>query len=89
MKLEDLNALYHYLDDLVTQDVSEDELFASSYIRGFISLASSKYGDETQLLTQQLSNDINEMIKKARTELTPQDREIVKQYWSMLDTNFS
>jgi hypothetical protein len=89
MQLENLSALYLYLDNLVTQDVNDDELFASSYIRGFISLASSQYGDESQGLTSMLSNDISEQIKNARTELTPQDREIVKQYWLKLSSFFN
>jgi hypothetical protein len=89
MQLENLSALYLYLDNLVIQDVNDDELFASSYIRGFISLASGQYGDESQALTPMLSNDISEKIKKARTELTPQDREIVKQYWLKLSSFFN
>ena len=59
MEINKLAELYQYLDDLVCQDVSSDELFASSYLRGFISLAASEFGDESQLLVQPLAEDIS------------------------------
>ncbi|TWX66120.1 YfcL family protein [Colwellia sp. C1TZA3] len=89
MQFENLTALYHFLDEQVTQDVSGDELFAGSYLRGFISLASSEYGDESQVLTQVLALNISEKLQVARTELTPQDRQIVQDYWQQLETAFT
>jgi hypothetical protein len=89
MQFENLTALYHFLDEQVTQDVSGDDLFAGSYLRGFISLASSEYGDESQVLTQRLAINITEKLQVARTELTPQDHQIVQDYWLGLKTAFT
>ena len=89
MQFENLTALYHFLDEQVTQDVSGDELFAGSYLRGFISLAGSEYGDESQVLTQTLAINISEKLQLARTELTPQDHQIVQDYWLRLKTAFT
>lgn len=89
MQFENLTALYHYLDEQVAQDVSADELFAGSYLRGFISLAGSEFGDESQALTQVLADNITEKLQAARTELSPQDRQIVQDYWQQLNTAFS
>lgn len=89
MQFENLTALYHYLDEQVAQDISADELFAGSYLRGFISLAGSEFGDESQALTQVLADNITEKLQAARTELSPQDRQIVQDYWQQLNTAFS
>ncbi len=89
MQFENLTALYHYLDEQVANDISADELFASSYLRGFISLASSEFGDESQALTKALADNITEKLQAARTELSPQDRQIVQDYWQQLNTAFS
>jgi hypothetical protein len=89
MQFENLTALYHYLDEQVSQDVSADELFAGSYLRGFISLASSEFGDESQALTQALASNINEKLTAARSELTPQDYQIVQNYWQHLQSAFT
>lgn len=89
MQFENLTALYHYLDEQVANDISADELFASSYLRGFISLASSEFGDESQALTKALADNITEKLHAARTELSPQDRQIVQDYWQQLNAAFS
>ncbi|WP_189377504.1 YfcL family protein [Thalassotalea profundi] len=89
MKFNNLTQLYQYLDDLVANDASSDELFASSYLRGFISLSASQFGDESQALTTALANDITEKVQAARTELSPDDRIIVKQYWAELSQAFT
>lgn len=89
MNFENLTALYHYLDEQVSLDVSADELFAGSYLRGFISLAGSEFGDESQILTQALAESINEKLTAARTELSPQDRQIVQDYWQHLQRAFT
>lgn len=89
MQFENLTALYHYLDEQVANDISADELFASSYLRGFISLASSEFGDESQALTKALADNITEKLQAARTELSPQDRQIVQDYWQQLNAAFS
>lgn len=89
MKFQNLTQLYQFLDDLVANDASSDELFASSYLRGFISLSASQFGDESQELSKELANDISEKVQAARTELSPDDRVIVKQYWAELSQAFT
>lgn len=89
MTFENLTALYHYFDSLAEQDADSDILFATSYIRGFISLAASEYGSEEQALSLQLANDITEKLHEARTELSPQDKVIVNQYWDELKVSFN
>ena len=89
MKLSTLAELYQHFDDMVSQDCSQDELFASSYLRGFIALAACQFGDDKQLLSLALADDVSDKVSAARTELTPQDREIVNQYWSELKQYFT
>lgn len=89
MNFNNLTALYQYLDEQVALDISADELFASSYLRGFISLAASEYGDESQPLTLVLATNISEKLQAARSELTPQDRKIVQDYWLELKMAFN
>ncbi|MGB1262885.1 MAG: YfcL family protein [Cognaticolwellia sp.] len=89
MQFENLTALYEYLDQQVSLDISADELFAGSYLRGFISLAGSEFGDESQALTIKLSESISEKLQAARSELSPQDRQIVQDYWQQLQSAFT
>lgn len=86
--LTKLEQLYQYFDDLVSRDADSDTLFASSYLRGFIALAASQFGDEQQTLGAELVEDVSEKLAQARTELSPQDREIVQQFWQQLQTHF-
>lgn len=81
MQFETLAKLYQYFDNLAEQETSSDELFASSYIRGFIGLSASEFGDEQQTLSIALANTVSEKLYEARAELTPQDRVIVNEYW--------
>lgn len=89
MQLNNLAELYQHLDELVCQDVSDDELFASGYLRGFISLAGAQFGDEAQPLSVAFAEDISEKIEAARTELSPADRLIVNDYWQQLKAHFN
>jgi hypothetical protein len=87
VRVTNLIELYQYFDELVMEDVNSDILFASSYIRGFIALVSSQFGDETQLLTIELLNCVSEELNKSKSELTPQDNVIVNNYWLNLQEN--
>lgn len=80
--------LYQYFDELAAQDASADELFASSYIRGFIALSASEFGDETQNITSGLVNSVSNKLDEAKTELAPDDRRLVNQYWQSLQKRF-
>jgi hypothetical protein len=83
-KIQTLSELYQYLDNLFDQDVDSDTLFASGYLRGFISLAATENGDEQQLVSAPLIDNISQRLKNAKSELTPQDSAIVQNFWSAL-----
>ncbi len=89
MSIQNLNALYQYLDDLCLKEDNDDELFASSYIRGFIALSASEFGDETQALSVDLANSVSEKMTASRSELTPQDQQIISNYWAELKAHFT
>lgn len=89
MKAKNLVELYQCFDELVEQEADSDTLFASSYIRGFIALVSSQFGDEEQLLNVELFERVSEELSKAKTELTPQDGVIVNNYWLNLQKDLS
>lgn len=84
MQFETLTKLYQHFDDLAEKEASSDILFASSYIRGFIGLAASEFGDEQQNLSGALAEKVTEKLYESRTELTPQDRVIVNGYWQSI-----
>ena len=88
MKFINLTELYEYFDQLAVNDADADILFASSYIRGFISLVAAEFGDDSQALTQQLAELINTQLAQAKTELTPQDQAIVNNYWQQIKPVF-
>jgi len=81
VKLRSVNELYLYLDSLFEQDVDSDTLFASGYLRGFISLSATDFGDEQQLINTALIKIISEKLSQAKTELSPQDNAIVQNFW--------
>jgi hypothetical protein len=88
ISFENVASLYLYLDNLFDQDNTDDQLFASSYLRGFISLSVIEFGDESQALSPALATSIDEKLQAARTELSPQDRKIVQDYWLELKQAF-
>lgn len=83
-KLSTLNEVYHYLDSLFEQNVDSDTLFASGYLRGFISLAASDKADEQEVITTPLIELISQKLIAAKTELSPQDNVIVQNFWVAL-----
>ncbi len=89
MNITTLADLYQYFDNLAEQDADADLLFVSSYLRGFIALSASEFGDESQLLTLNLAESISTKLHDARTELTPNDRSLVNEYWEKLAVDFS
>jgi len=88
MSIQTLNSLYQYFDDLCLKEDNDDELFASSYIRGFISLSASEFGDETQKLSTGLADSVTEKMTSSRSELNPQDQQIISNYWAELKAYF-
>lgn len=88
MNIQNLADLYHYFDNLAEQDADADTLFTSSYLRGFIALSASDFGNETQQLSEQLAESITSKLYEARAELTPNDRILVNEYWESIRINF-
>lgn len=88
MSFATLTDLYQHFDVLAEQDADADVLFASSYLRGFIALIASEFGDESQPLSQQLAKRISEQVYQSRTELSPADRILVNEYWQALTSHF-
>jgi len=80
--------LYQYLDDLFDQDVNSDTLFASGYLRGFISLSATDFGEEQQLISSALINGISEKLAQAKAELSSQDYLIVQNFWFEIQDKF-
>ena len=80
-KINTLSDLYQYLDRLFDQDIDSDTLFASGYLRGFISLSATSFGDEQQLISAPLIETISAKLAQAKTELSPQDNVIVQNFW--------
>jgi len=88
MTQKTLTDLYHYFDSLFDQEVSQDTLFASSYVRGFIAVEAVQFGDDNQTLTTELYQQITAKISTAKSELSPQDQTIVANFWRELQQNF-
>jgi len=80
-KINTVNEIYQYLDSLFDQDVNSDILFASGYLRGFISVSATDFGDEHQQISPKLIALISEKLRQAKVELSPQDYAIVKNFW--------
>jgi hypothetical protein len=81
-------SLYQYFDDLVSQEADDDTLFASSYIRAFIGLLVTETLEE-QELTLELAEKVTQVLADAKSELSPQDRAIVNNYWLTLTPFFT
>ena len=79
--LTKLTDFYQYRDELFEQDCDNDTLFASGYLRGFVSLVATSYGDESQTISKELIESVSEKIAQAKTELSPQDYAVVHNFW--------
>lgn len=76
-----VHELYQYLDSLFTLDTDSDTLFAGGYLRGFISLVATIYGDESQVISEALIDGVNKKLTQSKSELSPQDHAIVSNFW--------
>lgn len=83
-KLASVADLYQYLDALFELDADSDTLFAGSYLRGFISLVATDYGDESQVISSLLLEGVTAKVGQAKVELSPQDYAIVTNFWLSL-----
>jgi len=82
-QLTTVDELYQYLDTLFEQDSDSDTLFAGGYLRGFISLVATEYGDESQVISVELIEGVTQKLSQAKAELSPQDHAIVTNFWLM------
>ncbi len=90
MKFEQVQTLANiceYFDKLIVYD-DDDLLFASSYIRGFLVVAAVPFGDEQQRLSQSLYTVVSKELAAAKTELSPQDKAIVDNFWQQIKPAF-
>jgi hypothetical protein len=84
IKLHTVADLYQHLDSLFDQDIDNDTLFASGYLRGLFSSAVSPTLGEQQKMSVELTQAVTDKLANARTELSPQDNAIVQNYWLVL-----
>ncbi len=82
-QLSTVAEIYQYLDNLFEQDTDSDTLFAGGYLRGFISLVATEYGDESQSISAELIEDVSQKLSETKAELSPQDHAIVTNFWLM------
>ncbi|WP_171022377.1 YfcL family protein [Thalassotalea litorea] len=85
--INNLEQLCDYFDGLIDQD-DGDVLFASSYVRGFILIAANGFGDDAQELTAELAAQVSTELHQARSELSPQDKVIVDNFWQQIQPCF-
>lgn len=85
--MQTIAELYLYFDQLI-DDASADELFCSSYLRGFITIAAQGFGDEQQLLSKALADVVSAQLSDAADELSADDRTLVADFWQPLAVHF-
>jgi hypothetical protein len=83
-KLHTVADLYQHFDSLFDQDIDNDTLFASSYLRGLLSSAVSSTLGEQQEISAELIDLVTDKLARVKTELSPQDNAIVQNYWLVL-----
>ncbi|AFJ46325.1 YfcL family protein [Shimwellia blattae] len=72
--------------DKMVEHASDDELFASGYLRGHLTLAVAELEQHGEPTPQALNDQVVHSIEKAiqAGELTPRDRVLVQEMWSTL-----
>lgn len=72
------------LIDLMVETASDDELFASGYLRGHISLSAANCELEGESCIEVMDSKVDASIAEAQSELNPVDLIIVKTMWQQL-----
>ncbi|OUS25423.1 hypothetical protein A9Q98_12650 [Thalassotalea sp. 42_200_T64] len=85
--IDSLALLCKYFDSILELD-NDDLLFASSYLRGFIEVAAVDFGDDQQLLCQNLAALISQQLVDASAELTVDDKTHVDDFWQSISPLF-
>jgi len=79
-----INQVADFFDALVA-NASDDELFASGYLRGHVDLAvGQRQVDEQDFSTAELISDVDLSLQRAISngELNAGDQQLVQQLWS-------
>ena len=87
MPQKSLTDLYHYFDSLLAQN-NDDLIFASSYVRGFVAVEAVAFGDDEQVLSLALYQQLCEKIQLAESELTLADQALVKDFLQQIKLFF-
>ncbi|MDD1792406.1 YfcL family protein [Enterovibrio makurazakiensis] len=77
------------LIDAMVETASDDELFASGYLRGHISLAAADCEQDGIDCIDMLKQRVDGSLKDNANELTPADQVLVANLWSNLQTQAS
>lgn len=72
------------LIDAMVETASDDELFASGYLRGHISLAAADCEQEGMDDVATLKARVDESLKSNANELNPSDQVLVRNLWASL-----
>lgn len=85
--IESLEQLFCYFDGLIELDC-DDQLFASSYLRGFLEVAAIEFGTLEQSLSIALFSQVDRQLKAAQGELSEQDKIFVSNFWQSIKPYF-
>ncbi|RXJ72966.1 hypothetical protein CS022_12900 [Veronia nyctiphanis] len=72
------------LIDTMVETASDDELFASGYLRGHISLAAADCEQEGMDAVSELQIRVAQSLKDNASELSPADQGLVSNLWLRL-----
>ena len=85
--VQNLEQLFCYFDDLIELDC-DDQLFASSYLRGFLEVAAVEFGTLAQPLSIALFTQVALQLDAAQGELSEQDEIFVSNFWQSIKPMF-
>ena len=72
------------LIDAMVETASDDELFASGYLRGHVSLAAADCEQDGIEEVSALKVRVDESLKENSNELNPSDQVLVANLWALL-----
>ncbi len=84
MKVQDYEARILALIDEMVDTASDDELFASGYLRGHVSLAAADCELEGIDEVASLKARVDTSLSKNASELSPGDQRLVGALWDLL-----
>ncbi len=75
--------LLAFIDNLV-ETATDDELFASGYLRGHISLAASDCEQQRIADIEHMKTVVEQSLKANANELSPADQALVINFWHLM-----